>query len=260
MLRKPVSHPVARLIAASWLLAFALACEEDGLRPALPAPAPAPITFYPLGAGSAWTYISTRHVSFLAPDGSDRRPPIDQQAMTTREIVATEVIRGVTWSVEEERFFFEGGLDTAVTWRRWREDANGLYRADLSTSIPPGGVPDTLILDAARRFAYPREVGAVWHLRDRDPLVTGTLAAIDEVATEIGERSAFVVEYRFPGDGPSDHRRFWYSGCGILRSEIHAEIDAIDAISGELVLIVSDQNSAIVAVHPPCPGRPATRP
>ena len=259
MQRSSFSMPIARLRAVPLLLVLLLACEEDALSPLAPAPA-GDAGFYPLAVGSAWTYLSTRHVEFIAPDGSDVRPPIHQRATTTREIVVQESIAGQVWSVEEDRSLVDGAEQPTVTWRRWREDPTGLYRADLLASIPPGGATDVTSVDAARRFGYPREVGAEWLLRDDDQSARGTLVTIDVLASGIGERSAFLVEYRFRDDGPKDWRRFWYSECGILRSEVRAEVEATDAISGRRLTIVSTVTTEIVSIHPACPGRPALHP
>jgi hypothetical protein len=139
-----------------------------------------------------------------------------------------------------------------TAWRRYREDESGLYRADLPLSLPPGGAAAEDTVTEARRFAYPRAVGATWALREGDPDATATLEMLDTLATALGAVESFVVSYVLPGMGPDDFRRFWYSTCGVLRSEVHAEFDAVDAGSGERVHVVSHQTEEIVAAHPPC--------
>jgi hypothetical protein len=239
-----------RFRALALFCAILPGCADDSVRP--PLPDPASNAFYPLAVGTAWTYASARSVRFIAENGGDTRPPIDQRGSTARTIVTRETIDEQVWSVEEERFLLAGSPDTVITWRRYRELPTGLYRADLPSNIPPGGAADVDSLAAARRLAYPRDTGAVWPLFDGDPAATGTLVAIDTLATDVGTVAAFRVEYRLPGDGPLDHRRFWYAACGIVRSETHTEIVAVDVSTGERVRIVSTVTDEIVSVEPGC--------
>jgi hypothetical protein len=229
---------------AALLVLVVPACSDDGQRPATP-PAPTSNTFYPLKVGTAWTYDSHRVVRFLSQDGGDVRPPIDQTATVMREIVISEDIDARSWAVEEERFVQAGAADTVLSWRRYREDAGGLYRADLPTTLPPGSGAGLDSVTAARRLSYPLSSGVSWALHEGDPAETGTVLRMDTLITAAGPEIAFLVAYDLAGDGPEDWRHFRYSPRGLLGSTVFREVVAVDGGSGETIVIQSTETTLL---------------
>jgi len=225
------------LVAVAATLA---ACEDDAVRPTLPMAA-ADTTFQPLAVGSAWTYTATRALRYYDMDGGEARPPQDLHATVVREITAREEIDGRSWALEEERFTIDGASDPVLAWRRYRADRTGLYRADLPTRLAPGNAAGVDSLTEARRLAYPPVVGHSWHLHDEDLSESGSIASLDTLATPGGPQAAYRVDYRLANDGPDDYRHFWYSGTGMLRSEVHAEFIAVDISTGDAIRIESTE-------------------
>lgn len=244
------SHRLSIIVVAA--TAALAACEDDPARPAqVPSPTTADTTFQPLGAGHAWTYSASRALRYHDERGGDARPPQDLHATVVHEITAEEVIAGATWALEEERFTIDGARDPVVSWRRYRQDRTGLYRADLPTRLAPGGAADIDSLTEARRLAYPPSVGDAWLLHDDVPGETAATASFDTLATPAGTHPAFRVEYVLANDGPHDYRRFWYSRAGLLRSEVHTEIVAIDVSTGDTIRIESTEVWEITGIFRP---------
>ncbi|MDH4037292.1 MAG: hypothetical protein OEX18_07905 [Candidatus Krumholzibacteria bacterium] len=235
------SHPPT---LAAILLLLTFACADDGMHPD-PLPAPGDTAFYPLDVGTTWTYDAQRMVRYIAEDGSDALPPVDQSATVVREIVADELIDGTVWALEEERFMLSGAPDTTYSWRRYRQDASGLYRADLPVRLPPGAAAGLDSVTAARRLAYPLSPGASWLLHDGNPAEDATVAFLDTLTTPGRTETAFAVVYQLEGDNPPDRRLFWYSERGLVASEVYREVVAIDAGTGKKIVIQNTETNAL---------------
>jgi hypothetical protein len=243
------------------VVALAPGCDEQVTDP-LPPPAPpadAP-SLYPLAVGMTWTYTAHRTVLFLNEDGDEVQPRIEQVATVTREIIATEEVAGLSWAIEEQRFLLDGATTPTVNWRRYREAPTGVYRAELSVNIPPGGADDFTFVESVRRVAYPPEIGTDWLLREGDVRNTGRLIEVQPATTAIGPVMIYLVGYEFSDDGPTDYRLFTYSACGLVRSQVYTELLAYDVVTGELIAIQSTETYDIIDISPACPRRPGMLP
>lgn len=239
-------------------IAAAGACSDTPGTPVTPPP-PSAAAFTPLSVGDSWTYHHWRETHFLASNGSDVRAPISFAAESRREIVAVERIAGVDYAVERDCFFVIGSADTACTWRRLRQDDTGLYTADLDDDAPPGSFADLDSLTETRRLAYPVEVGASWELHEGNPSATATVEAYEPVGVPGDVHGAFRVSFHQPGMRALDRRLFWYSACGMLHSQVHAEFTAVDTGTGQMLRVVSDEDVALLASRPRC-ARPGISP
>lgn len=89
---------------------------------------------YPLDIGNRW--VHEQHlVEVLIPRGGDPQLLYEQRSSLVRGIVCEEAIGGRTYRVEQQ-----ATLDSAevpFSWVRMRQDARGLYEADVATSVPP---------------------------------------------------------------------------------------------------------------------------
>ncbi len=236
-----------------FLIAAAAICGCSNEPTAPPARPTAARAFYPLDAGTSRLYRHTRNVRFVADDGSDAQPPLDLDAECLREIVADDTVAGRVYRLEAERFYTPGGVDTVYRWRRFRQDATGLYFAEIPLSWGPGAAAGVDSFTEARRLAYPRTVGATWDLYAGSTASNATLEAVDTVDVPAGRIPAYRVSLVLPSIGPDDWRHFWYSSCGLVRQQFHTEVDAVDAGTGEHVHVVSDDILELRDADPACP-------
>jgi hypothetical protein len=237
----------AALVTAAVLMGLAAGCEDEPVAPPPPPPEPAP--FYPLTVGEAWTYDRARTVRFWALDGSGEvQPPIEFEGGAERELVTTEELAGVVYVVERQWFFADAGVDTVVTWRRYRQDDSGLYRAVLAFSIPPGSVPPVDSLSELTILRYPLAVGNEWPVSPGGATVR-RVESLDTLATSRGQVQGLRIRVIAPTDGPNDIHREWYGTDGLLRAFDHTELLAMDPGSGETVRIVSDESTELLVRH-----------
>jgi hypothetical protein len=221
-------------------VAWLVGCDDNGLRPRTKEPPQAGVSSVPLTVGSAWSYRHRFSVLFKNADGSDAREPMLVSASGTREIVGTEIIDGREYAIEYERVGEDDNV--AEAWRRYRQDMEALYRADISIGIPPGEV-DTGGEEVGEqlRLRFPLEVGDTWTLRPDDENVILTVEARDTLALALGDTPAFRVRIDAANAGPDDTHTLWYGSLGLLRREVHTETNATDSSTGQVIRIIRDE-------------------
>ena len=224
---------------------LALACDSD---PAAPPPAPPPAPFYPLRLGDAWTYERARTVRFVAFDGSEVDPPLEFRGTAERELTASEELAGESYVVERQWLFADGGVDTLTTWRRYRQDAFGLYRALVAFSIPPGSLPPLDSLSELTVLQYPLTLNSSW-AASPGSAATRRVESIDTLTTSHGPVRGVGIRTTAPSDGPRDSHREWFGTDGLLRAIDHTEVLAVDPGTGEVIRIVSDESSELIERH-----------
>jgi hypothetical protein len=89
--------------------------------------------FYPLKLGNHWTFERHFTAVFVEDDGTIA-PIIDAHTGIESELVCEETIGGLSYIVEHDVETFES--EVFDNWVRMRQDAAGLYEADVATSIP----------------------------------------------------------------------------------------------------------------------------
>jgi hypothetical protein len=143
-----------------------LANESDCLRPARGGWA----NFFPLDSGDVWTYAREFRVAIVPSSDSSEIGLFDYHATVEARMLGPRVLGGVSYTLERDVETGEGG--SFVTSIYYRQDAHGLYEADVSPSAA-GSAPvgtralasrailplDRLPLAAARR-AWDRALSA----------------------------------------------------------------------------------------------------
>ena len=115
---------------------------SQGERPADPASSWSPIlnlrgggaALYPLELGNRWVH-EQHSVEVLIPRGGDPQFLYEQRSTLARGIVCEEAIGGRTYRVEHQTTL--DSVETPFRWVRMRQDARGLYEADVDISVPP---------------------------------------------------------------------------------------------------------------------------
>ena len=95
-------------------------------------PSAAENSFYPLHIGNEWTYDYALSVVTI-PVGGPPAVPLMQTDRRTRDIVCIENLGGNDYFVE--RTYYPS--PRIFTWVRLREDRDGLFEADIATTLPP---------------------------------------------------------------------------------------------------------------------------
>jgi hypothetical protein len=96
-------------------------------------------SFFPLQIGSRWTAQAQQRITVRAADGSI----IDDEtihANIAREMIGTETIANRSYVIERttvDALSPFGPYFANETWVRYRQDAAGLYEADVAPNIPP---------------------------------------------------------------------------------------------------------------------------
>ncbi len=233
-------------VLAGVVLLFALACDGD---PTTPQPASSSVVSrYPLGVGESWTYQRTRTVRFIAFDGSEVEPRVEFHGNAERELFTTEELAGTAYVVERQWLFADSGDDTVTTWRRYRQDASGLYRALVALSIPPGSVPALASVAEMTVLQYPLTVARSWTAMPGSA-ATRRVESIDTLTTSHGRVRGVDIRASAPTDGPRDSHREWYGRDGLLRAIDHTEVLAVDPGTGEVITIVSDESIELMERH-----------
>jgi len=129
--------------------------------------------FYPLELGNHWTFERRFTAVFLEADGSTT-PVYDATTSIEAELVCVEMLNGRSYVVEHDVETY--GPDTFEQWVRMRQDASGLYEADVATNTPPS------CATRPNRGGGPQRIH-----EDRDAQIAERLAA---VASSPGELSA----------------------------------------------------------------------
>jgi len=232
---------------AHCVIAFVLllpACEDDSVRPA---PAEAPL-FYPLAIGSNWHFDHARTVRFLTADGlTEVRPPLELRDIFERALTGTEQIAGTEYVTEREIAYALDAPDTVVSWRRYRQDATGLFRAVVPVAVPPGAVPPVDSLAEVPVLTYPLEAGSEWHT---STAVLRSVEALDTLSIPAGTMAGYRIRITRPADGADDEHHEWYGSAGLLKTRDHVEVLASDVLTGEVVRIVSDDTAELSGFAP----------
>jgi hypothetical protein len=224
-----------RTRVAILLLAAALtACSDDGVRP--PTGYTRALAEFPLAQGNTWNYDLTFDATYTREDGSDARPPEHFTATGTRAITGTDSVSGREYLVETYTAVADGG-DPAIQWRRYRLDADTLFQADLSPGVPPGEVPPDFETGELVRLRFPLRVGDRWQLRPGSDHVMVLVEARETLSLAIGKTPAWRLRVVSATDGPDDFIYIWFGAEGLLRREDHAEFDATNGLTGEVIHI-----------------------
>jgi hypothetical protein len=94
---------------------------------------------YPLDLGNRWNYDGRFEYWVIA----DRDPIENVRVLSTHtyELTQTEMLFGRSYVVEQRTIVEDTRPnDPVVNWVRYRQDASGLYEADVSLNDPPGGL------------------------------------------------------------------------------------------------------------------------
>jgi len=232
-----------RLLPIFFVLGSLAACSDNPVAPP-GAPPPAllpdtlgPLTSVPLSNGDRWTYDVTWTLRVLTPEGDDLYPADTRRASGVKEIVATETILGVSYQVERAFWRFTTG-DSALSYRRFRQDETGLYRLIADLSAPPGALDGMMDIDEVRRLEFPLDLDTGWsNLAGYRSLVE----AKEMVETAESEAEAYRILVTSHRDGTDNFIYVWFNEDGLVRRHNHSEMNAIDIESGERVLIVTDE-------------------
>lgn len=230
--------------------------------------------FYPLEIGNRWVYRRELWQQIVV----ENEPPPDPSeatVMTERELTGFEEIAGVMYTVEEERTSGGALPGVELRWWRHRQDASGLYRRVMNSTVPPavpvavwGEVPEFLrtaladhearvraaraVLTSARtaeevlRIAYPLEEGAMWMTTDDATGVLATAEAMETLDLEVGRVRGWPVRFEPNGSTAEDSLKTWYGSCGVLRSLIHLVTHAMDPGTGQTATITTREVGQLV--------------
>jgi len=91
--------------------------------------------YFPLQIGNRWHAESDFRSTLTTPDGGTETFTIHANIM--REIIGTETLAGRTYVVEQTVTEEDGPFGPFNSWLRYRQDAAGLYEADVDISQPP---------------------------------------------------------------------------------------------------------------------------
>ena len=223
------------------VLLFASGCEDD----APLSPLPPESGFYPLAVGNKWSYTWTGTLRKVS-DG-DTTEVSSGQLLAERELVRTEELNGLQYIVELNRIIDARGPDTTAVWERYlRQDEAGLY------SIIP---PDTMqahttaaagpIAGEFTVLAYPLQPGTKWTNGDPPQITTWTVEARDDLDLPVGLVEAYRTRVDAAGNPATDFRFDWDGPCGRLRTVIHEEVTAIDPLTQEMTLLITDEERVL---------------
>lgn len=233
-------------------MAFALsACSSDD--PVTPAVTP-PVNegYVPLAVGDSWTFQATQT---RTTEFQNRPSPPPEVSVLTGDysIVTTEELSGATYSVQK-RAFLSGGVVTVTTWIRYRQDADGLYVAPVPFNQPPTLRTTYFIEEFAPpvegeriELLYPLETDATWIINAQQ---RATVEGPETLQLPAGAVSTWRVRIDNAASGPNDYARAWYAGCGLVRTENHQEIMAMDPGTGDIVKITQHVVSELTEFIP----------
>ncbi len=216
-------------------------CGNDPRVTAPPPPAPG---FLPLAVGSQWDYAVSRTQRIISK-GDTSTTVVD--GIEQRELVGVDSISGREYLIEQRRLFLADTL-TSTLQVLLRQDDSGLFAAQGDT------LPEVTLL------LYPLEPGTQWL---RNPLglpVTLVVEDADTLDLVAGARTGFRIRVEVSSLGPDGFWRVWYGPCGFLRSELHQVLRAMDPLTGDIVILIFDDTTELVALHLVEPGQCATAP
>lgn len=112
------------------------------LSPALAAGAAASGAFFPLAIGNRWHAVAESRLRFEPTGGGAPTEEFTFHDDITRVLIGTETLSGRPYTVQEETTIETGGPGgdepgTFMNWTRFRQDATGLYEADVVVNDPP---------------------------------------------------------------------------------------------------------------------------
>jgi len=239
------------VLALAVVAALTAGCADDGVAPPRGTSADTlEVRSVPLDVGTRWSYRHTVTTLYLDGDGNDIAPPRELHASGVRELTRTETIGEREYVVETETIVADGAGEPVVRWRRYRQDAGGLYRADVPTAVPPDSVVVGEGVVERTRLAYPLFVGATWTVYPQSELAVVTVEALDTLALELGTVPAYRLRVDVATDGEDDRRYLWFGAAGMLRRADHMELTAVDWETGETVHAVTDDVEELIAFDP----------
>jgi len=200
----------------------------------------------PLAVGNTWVHTLHREQHIFNEERTQELfDPTIQDAMSYKEIVGIETILDVEYMTEREVFVLDG-IDSTVSWRRFRQDKDGFYRAKVRLGWAFGNLPPFESMDEFRRLSYPLAVDATWETNDGSR--RATVEAVEDVETASGVTQAYRILVK--SDDPEDMNwtRVWYGRCGLVRRHDHQGFFAHDAGNNTTVLFEIDLVEEIEAV------------
>jgi hypothetical protein len=150
---------------------------------------PAKDGFYPLAVSNRWSYRRLESLRLITY-GEPPAPPTTFVSNSQREISCIETMNGRQYAAERNDETTPYGGTT--TWRRYRQDASGLYELDGAGDVPP--VCWIFPEPGARAPSTPH---SIW---DR---VTVRSDAERRAVEELRARVARVEAFTRPGSGPA---------------------------------------------------------
>lgn len=229
------------------LAAAALAgCGDDGLRPS--ARSGSYVGAPPMQVGNRWGYAHVFTAEWKDMRGFDVLTPVRIVGSGVREITGVESIDGRYYVVESQTVTADGQL--TFRWRRLRQDATTLYRADVNVSIPPGEVDvNPLGVGEQRRLQLPVSIGDSWQLRPGVPAIVLTVEAFDTLELATGVTTAYRVNVKRVGASETNFEYEWYNAGGLVRRRQHVEVVAVDALTGDMVRIITDEVEELTSIE-----------
>ncbi len=220
-----------------------IGCGDDATRPADGGGGEPTPPFYPLEVGNEWSYEETFVVHFYNADSGALLDADTLVGISDVRLDGTESIAGITYVTEST--VFRAGVGADTTWLRLRQDAEGLFRAYVPSSVPPGDVQASEPPLELMRLRYPVATGAEWTVFSDSPTVTATVEALDTLMTAGGSFAAYRIRIDASYQRPDDWQRVWYGWCGRIRSVRHTEVIAIDPGTDERVRVVTEETEML---------------
>jgi hypothetical protein len=232
-------------VAACLAAATLSGCSDDGVRPSTQEKVLGGLRFE---VGNRWAYAHVFTSEWKDAGGRDVRPPLRLEASGVREITSVEVLDGRYYVVESQTVTSEGML--TFRWRRYRQGPMAVYRADVDASIPPGEVDVTALgIDEQTHLRLPVSIGDSWQLRPGVPAIVLTVVSLDTISLATGPVTAYRVSIERAGAGENSYEYVWYNAGGMIRREKHVEIIAVDAQTGEMVFILTNEVEELTSIE-----------
>ena len=235
------------------LAVLAGACASDDPA-APPPPGPANEGYVPLAEGDTWIWRVTQTRTTTVISGGSSPPPEITTIDGEYSIVGTEDIAGATYSVQR-RVFVDEKDASVTTYVRYRQDESGLYTANVPEIQPPAVETYALLMEEVSmigagervQLRYPLQTDATWVVSAQE---TATCEGPEVLLLPAGRVSTWRIRIEHAVAGPDDYVRVWYSSCGMVRTETHQEILAMDPGTGQAVRLEIDVVGELVEFLP----------
>jgi hypothetical protein len=156
-------------------------------------------SFFPLAVGNRWTATADDRFTMISGSGGTVPADFTIHSDITRHLVGTEVRNGRVYVVQEEDGNKFLPTEVLVNWLHYRQDASGLYLADLGLNVPPGseGIRASAT-SAARPYTLPADILAATTDQER----AAYLAALEKLRERVAAIQAVMKQSIADGNGP----------------------------------------------------------